>query len=565
MTEAKTQLDAWMTEAWIRKLERTPLLKQKNGLFVVRLPKGTLEEAEEDQAFALRCLQRLREISLSDLSEEDLLTHGFLQEYLLQESHKTDIWWATFPVTPYHLFWVSAYPEELFQPFLFDEESDTATYEGLLQDFADAISSILTKLKMQAARGWYIPKPALPEILKILHHLRETVPEKLKVSATRLQSVASARSQLFLKWIDQMIEKQIHPAFEALLAYLESPFYQDASPVQVGMAQYPGGEEAYRLLVRLNVTFDITPEEIHEIGLKEVGKLTEEMKKVREQLGFSGSEEDFIQHVKERGKLHAATPEEVEQRYKYHLERIAPLMKDYFSAIPKAAYQVKRLDPAFEASVAYGYFSPSSDTQPIGTYYYNGSNLDKRSQLQAAALIFHEIIPGHHLQFAIQHENKQLPKLQRESMEITGYIEGWAEYASGLPYEMGLYDDPYDWYGRLIHERFIAQRLVTDTGMNLFGWSLERARAYMAHTTIESEAQIASETLRYSTESPAQALAYRLGHLKLLELRDTAQRELGPAFDLKEFHHVVLSAGSLPLTVLTDHVQRYISRTRSLA
>lgn len=564
MTITHPLLDDLVNQVWKRNLERKPLLKHKQGHPITSLPKGTLEEAQADERFAVDCLQLLSRIEMQDLSYDDQLTYQYLKEYLWQESRKVDIWWADFPVTPYSLFWVHAYAKELFEPYPLRTDSDAQTFLSLLRDFTAGIESLLVKLRGQAERGWYLPKAALPQIISLLDHLKTTVPQILSVPTTRIDSMESSKSQPIAEQIKQIIETQCMAAFHELISYLESHSYQASCPDLAGMGQYPGGEEAYRLLVRLHTTLDLTPEEIHEMGLREVAKLTDEMARVREQLGFHGSEEEFLLHLKEIGKLHAKSPEEVEERYKYHLDRIEPLMEHYFLNIPKAAYQVKRLDPAFESGVAYGYFRPPSESNPVGTYFYNSSDLENRSQLQAAALIYHEILPGHHFQVALQHENQLLPRIRRESMDVTGYIEGWAEYASGLPYEMGLYES-YDWYGRLIHERFIAQRLVVDTGMNLLGWSLQQARDYMAQTTIESAQQIASETLRFSTESPGQALAYRVGHLKILELREKAKQELGEAFDIRKFHDALLSPGSLPLYVLEQHIDTFIAQNRENA
>jgi len=172
-------------------------------------------------------------------------------------------------------------------------------------------------------------------------------------------------------------------------------------------------------------------------------------------------------------------------------------------------------------------------------------------------------VPGHHFQLARQAENDRLPPIRRESLNLTAYIEGWAEYASDLSREMGLYEDPYDLYGRLVLERFGAQRLVVDTGLNLLGWSLERARAFMKDNTLESDAQVASETLRYSTDLPGQALTYRLGLLMFQDLRRRAGTELGARFDIRRFHDVVLDAGALPLDVLQRHVERFIAGERA--
>lgn len=235
-----------------------------------------------------------------------------------------------------------------------------------------------------------------------------------------------------------------------------------------------------------------------------------------------------------------------------------PFLDQYFAVLP---YDVKRLDPSMEAGMSYGYYEPPTEDRPVGLYRYNGSGLDSRSQLQAANLIYHELVPGHHFHLACQSENEDLPFIWREAMELTGYNEGWVEYAADLPKEMGLYDDPYDLYGRLVNERFTAQRLVVDTGMNLLGWSLERGRSFMRANTMESETQVATETLRYSTDMLAQALAYRLGYLEMTELRERAERELGSAFDIRAFHEAILGPGALPLSVLEEQIRVFIQES----
>lgn len=557
-------LDRLFHQAWTRKVERDPSLQLKQGIPVISIPKKNLHQAEEDQAYAIESLVLLKQIPKDSLTYENQLNYAFLEEYYLQDTKKVDLWWADFPITPYKLYWISSYAYDLFASFSFLDRYDLERYLRLLSEYGDAIHALLEKLQGQAQRGWYLPKPALPKILSLLKYLADTIPSVLEVSQSRLQGVDSCTvSFTFSAQVNQIIENCVNAAFSELIHYVDSSEYQQYSPDQVGMGQYPGGEEAYRQLVRFHVTYDIEPEQIHKIGHEQVQQLTEKMRVVRESLGFHGSETEFMEHVREQGFLHAKSPKEVEQRYHFHLNRIEPIIRNYFHTIPQSNYQVKRLDPAFEEGVAYGYFNPPSLANPIGTYFYNGSGLETRSQLNTATLIYHELIPGHHLQIGLQHENQLLPDIRRESMDFTGYIEGWAEYGAGLPYEMGLYNNPYDWYGRLIHERFIAQRLVVDTGMNALGWSFEQAKDYMAKTTIESTQQIESEILRYSTETPAQALAYRLGYLKFMELRDKVEKSLGSQFDIKEFHDALLTPGSLPLSALEDHIEHFIRNHHS--
>src|SRR5262245_36284925 len=201
-----------------------------------------------------------------------------------------------------------------------------------------------------------------------------------------------------------------------------------------------------------------------------------------------------------------------------YVQNILPKIDSYFMKLPNAPYGVKRLDPGLEASMTFGYYQVPTKADPKGYYNYNGSDLKDRSLLDAGSLIYHELIPGHHFQLNLQSENEALPPFRREGGQ-TAYVEGWAEYSSDLAEQMGMYRDPYDLYGRLTADMFLTVRLVVDTGMNYMGWSQEKAMQYMKENTLLSETQIRSESLRYSTDIPGQALAYKMGSKKIQELR----------------------------------------------
>ena len=211
--------------------------------------------------------------------------------------------------------------------------------------------------------------------------------------------------------------------------------------------------------------------------------------------------------------------------------------------------------------MTYGFYQAPTASDPRGYYYYNGSSLADRSLLSAAALVYHELIPGHHFQRSLQNENPDLPSFRREAA-WTAYTEGWGEYASSLAGEMGMYEDPYDRAGRLSMDAFLSARLVVDTGMNALGWSRARAIAYMKENTLESDTQIATETLRYSCDVPGQALAYKMASAKIRDLRARAERALGPSFDIRRFHDVVLGSGPMPMAVLERHVDWFIESER---
>ena len=208
--------------------------------------------------------------------------------------------------------------------------------------------------------------------------------------------------------------------------------------------------------------------------------------------------------------------------------------------------------------MTFGYYDAPRTDKPEGNYFFNASKLEEKSQAWAGSLIYHELVPGHHFQLSKARENKDLTGFRGKVM-FTAYAEGWAEYAATLAGEMGMYEDPMDEYGRCITDAFLTSRLVVDTGMNAFGWPLERAREYMTDNTFFSEYEINSETLRYSSDIPGQALGYKLGDTKILELRERAKDALRDKFDIKAFHDVILDVGSIPLTALEWHVDQYIA------
>jgi len=236
---------------------------------------------------------------------------------------------------------------------------------------------------------------------------------------------------------------------------------------------------------------------------------------------------------------------------------MAPVFARIVRKAPVAKPTVKRLPLELEAGMTFGYYDPPKKPGEDGVYFYSGNGIPDRMQMNAAPVIFHELVPGHHVHITRQQENEALPALRRNTFNFGTFNEGWAEYSAGLAEEEGLYDNPYDYYGWLSHQRFVAQRLVVDTGLNALGWTLQRAHAYMSANTLEKPEQVTSEVLRYSTDLPAQALCYRMGFLKFRALRAKAKDTLGPKFDLADFHEAILEQGCLPIPVLERSLEEW--------
>jgi len=548
-------------DVWQETLRRVPYFASRAGQPVEAMPHATLEEAEERASFARGVLQRLDGIETTALGDHDRDTAAYLRHAMTEQVGAADAWWWSCDVTPYRIRAVSLDATLILGTMALDHADDVDRYVTLCDDLVAAVETMPTKLRAQAQRGWHVPGPALARVTGAVHGQRGAVPDLLRVADDRTAGLSDADRGRLRDGVEALLRDRLLPAFDAVLDHLSGPA-REAAPPDVGIGQFPGGEEAYQELVNRYATYSIDAREVHDIGLADVADLTERMAAVRRTAGFGGDEAAWAATLRADARFNADSPEGVATTYRRHVAAIEPLIDQYFSVLPEAPYDVRRLEPELEPGLTYGHYELPKPDEPRGLYRFNGSGLDTRSQLNAAAIIFHELIPGHHFHLARQAENASLPKIRSEvaPMVLGAYTEGWAEYAASLGFEMGLYDDPWDHYGALIHQRFIAQRLVVDTGMNLLGWSRDRAREFMAANTMESADQVASETLRYSVDMPAQALGYRLGFRRFTQLRAEAAAALGAAFDVRAYHEVVLGPGSLPLAIVADNVARWTTR-----
>jgi uncharacterized protein (DUF885 family) len=545
MNQSTVTVHGIADSVWGYLLDRDPYLRLRSGLRVDQLRHGSLNEAEEDAAFARGQIEALGSVDEAQLDTDDWLSFRFLHEYLAQVAEAAESWWWSFPVTPYGIFTLNVVAGQVVGAFDLRDPSDVDSYVSIAHDYALAVRTAHDKVRRQAERGWRVPLPALPGCVA-------TVEGMLVMAQDWFGSRGVDRAE-------RLLASEVQPALNDLRGELNDQVNQ--APNGVGLSQYPGGEEAYRRLVCRHATYNVTVEAVHETGREEIKRLTEELRDVRAGLGFVGSEAEFRRTLEAENRLYASSTEDVESRYRRAIERLEPELGRVFAVTPKAKYDIKRLDPAMEAGLTYGFYEAPTDAVPIGFYNYNGSGLATRSQLNAAAIIYHELVPGHHYQIARQKENTKLPAVRQEAAGFGAFVEGWAEYAAGVANELGMYADPYDKYGWIIHQRFVAQRLVIDTGMNALGWPLEEARQFMSEMTFESTQQVATDTLRYSTDLPGQALGYRLGHLRFLELRERARSVLGSAFDIKDFHELVLAPGALPLSLVEEHLERHLAES----
>lgn len=560
MTEpsAATRVTALADELWAHLRDTQPHSAQGAGEPVTRIPRGSLAEAEQATALGRKLLRDLADVDTSRLSASDTATATVVRELAGQLATADEDHWWTFPVAPYQIYRWSMLGHQVFQPFTFTCAADADRYLALAADVAGLVRAAKARLVGQAERGIGLPRPALPGFRTAMRGQRTAAAEFLRVEPSRVAGLAPAARGTLLDGVDRIVAGELLPAFDDLLDYLDGPGAAGAVD-GIGFGRYPGGEEFYRRMVRRHASFDIEPEEVHELGLAEVERLSERMAELRAAGGHHGDEESYRAVLLADPRCHAESPDELAATYRRHLAAIAPDVERYFRVTPVTGVDAERLDPSLERGMTFGYYEPPVATHPVGRYRFNGSGLADRPQISAAILIFHELVPGHHFHLGRQAENAALHPLRSQgaSMAFWAYTEGWAEYAASLGFELGRYEDPWDRYGAYVHQRFIAQRLVVDTGVNLLGWPEGKARAYMAANTMTSPEQVAAEILRYGTDMPAQALAYRLGSEQFWRLRRRFERELGSRFDIRDFHEAILGQGALPL----DAVERNLVAT----
>jgi uncharacterized protein (DUF885 family) len=348
-------------------------------------------------------------------------------------------------------------------------------------------------------------------------------------------------------------EQDVRPAQRALLEFFEREYLPRARP-GIGIGSVPQGREYYAYLARRHTSTAMTPEQIHALGLKEVARIRARMDETIAATGFRGSFQDFLAAVRKDPRFYVDGAE-YGKRCSEVAKRADFLLPRYFGVLPRLTYGVQAIPEGLESS-ANGYLSGSPEQGVAGMVVYKPWMAEKMPTFGIPAWVLHEGVPGHHLQIALGQELEDLPEFRRAD-DVTAYVEGWALYAERLGEEMGIYRDPYEQFGRLSLEIWRACRLVVDTGMHVMGWSRERAMSCLQQNSALAATEIEFETDRYIAW-PGQALAYKIGELKIVELRERASRRLGERFDLRAFHDLLLGAGAMPLAVLESRVDRWI-------
>ncbi len=358
----------------------------------------------------------------------------------------------------------------------------------------------------------------------------------------------------------EMVSNKIIPAYQSLYDFMAGE-YLNSGRKSSGIADIPYGGEYYKHQIKQYTTTEMTAEEIHELGLKEVARISSEMEKVKAQIGFKGDLKAFFNYVRNNKELMPyKEPQQIIDHFYTIYETMRPQLEVLFDHKPKTPFEVRQTEKFRENSASAEYNPGSLDGTRPGIFYVPIPNASEYNVYSDESLFLHEAIPGHHYQISLTQENDELPMF-RKTLFYSGYGEGWALYCESLGKELGLYTDPYQYFGMLGAEMHRAVRLVVDTGMHSKGWSREKAIKYCLENEAEPEAGIISEIERYMA-NPGQALAYKIGQLKILELRHKAEKELGDKFKIAEFHNQVLETGCIPLKLLENKIDKWIADTK---
>jgi len=355
----------------------------------------------------------------------------------------------------------------------------------------------------------------------------------------------------------EAIKTKLIPAYEKLYQFWTTQYYPNTRE-EIGISALPDGKEWYAYNARVSTTTDLTPEQIHEIGLREVARIRAEMDKIIRDTGFQGTFEEFLHFLRTDPQFFYTKPEDLLNGYRDICKRIDPELPRLFGTLPRTPYGVKEV-PAYSApSQTTAYYNGGNLKAGLpGWYYANTYKLETRPKWEMEALSAHESVPGHHLQIALAQEMENVPKF-RNFTGYTAFVEGWGLYSESLGPELGLYKDPYSKFGQLTYEMWRAVRLVVDTGMHTMGWNRQKAIDYFKTNAGKQEHDIIVEIDRYIVW-PGQALAYKIGELKIKELRKYAEDQLGEKFNIREFHDVVLGSGAVPLSILEKNVKAYVA------
>ena len=527
-----------------------------------KLPNFYSQKFKQDQKdYYLKYKEAISAIDDSELDENELLSKKILIWECDRNLEGLEFPGELLPVDQFNsplLMFAQLGSGQSAQPF--KTKKDYTDWLARLEAMIPIVDTAMVNMKKGIAQGYVLPKSLTMKVIPQMQSL---------ISESAEQSIFYGPINLLPEDMDQadkdsltvaytnIINDKISPKMAEMFQFINTT-YLDAGRETSGISALPGGREQYDKLIKLFTTTDMTADEIHQLGLDEVARIRSEMERVKNQVGFEGTLREFFDHVRNKKELMPFTdPQQVIDNFNAIHDKMKPQIDKLFDMQPKTQFEVRRTEAFREASASAQYQPGTLDGTRPGIFYVPIPDVTSYNIYSDEDLFLHEAIPGHHFQASLTQENENLPRF-RKTLWYSAYGEGWALYTESLGKELGLYDDPYQYFGMLSAEMHRAIRLVVDTGIHTKGWSREKAIQYSLDNEAESAASITSEMERYMA-LPGQALSYKIGQLKILELRAKAESELGDNFDIKAFHNEILDSGCLPLALLEEKINAWIN------
>lgn len=558
-SSADRQLTALIDESWEFDMREDPLRATATGdhRFGDRLPALSLADIERRAAQKATFLERLEAIDRIALLPQLQTNYDIMRRMLKDELAEHEFAAHLIPITNRSGFHIE-FPE-LRRRVPLDTVLDVRKYIARLAAFADYANDHIILLRAGIESGRTLPAVVLEDFQRPIEaHMVDDAEESLFFEPFRKlpAAIPAGERERLAEAGRRAIRQGIVPGYRQFLKFMREEYVPACRPT-IGASELPDGRAFYRHRVRHFTTLDLSPEEVHATGQSEVQRIRQEMKSLVEKIGFEGDLAAFLQHLRTEPEFYAKTSEELMKETALVLKRMDGELPRLFGRLPRMPYGIRPVPAYIAPRTTTAYYSPPpGDGTRAGYYYVNTYDLASRPLYGVEALSLHEAVPGHHLQIALQQELEDLPKFRRFG-GFTVFVEGWALYAERLGLEVGFYEDPYRDFGRLTYEMWRACRLVVDTGIHYFGWTRQQAIDFLAANSALSMHNIRAEVDRYIAW-PGQALAYKIGELKIRELRSLAEQRLGEKFDVRAFHDEVLGSGTVPLDVLEKHVQAWI-------
>ena len=563
-TEAD-KLNQFFADEWEKGLQNSPESASWYGddRFNHLLNDRSLNKISIDNADNIKTLKKLVQFKRSQLAPEDQLNYDLYKQDLKNSIESYPFKNYLIPITQLGGIHISL--PNIIELMPFNTQNDFNNYIQRLHKIPTAIEQTMVVMKRGIVEKIMPPKVTIESVNEQIQRQTEINIEdspfyqpfkniELDIQESKKDSLKTLG--------EQIIKNQIIPAYRKLNQFFTEEYYPNARD-DFAISSIPNGDNYYQYLIKYHTTTSKTDEEIHQIGLEEVKRIRIEMDKIITKLNFEGSFAEFLEFLRTSPQFYYEEAEDLINGYRAICKRVDPELSKFFGKLPRTPYGVKPI-PEYQAvssPTAY-YYGPSADGERPGYFWANTYNLKMRPKYELAVLAIHEAVPGHHLQIALANELENVPKFRKHSGH-TAFVEGWGLYSESLGDEMGIYDDPYSKFGQLTYEMWRACRLVVDTGIHAFDWDRQRAIDFMAENTAKTIFDIQNEIDRYISW-PGQALAYKIGELKIQEIRKNAETILGDNFDIRDFHDKILESGSLPLDILENKMATYIRENSGL-